>query len=303
MEVMFFEYFIYPGLLFSLGIALIVSWIYSKATAVFHGRIGPRFLHPVFDFIKLMKKETIVPRGSNIGVFLFAPVLGLSAAIMFSMIIFNVLIVTSGSMVDVFSLMYVYIFYVVAIMLAAASSANPVVSVEVSRLVKNTLIAALPVIASLCVVIIKTAPIIDVAGVVKYQEINKWLIASLSGFLAFYIMFVSIQLNLFNPLLNGRYFGYDLNKGPLIEYGGPPAALFLLARLIMQAVLPLLPVVFFLGGIGSAVQIIKYLIIVLAMVVIRNLSGSLDVQRFVKLFLGPVVVISVLSIIIALIGL
>ena len=49
---------IFPGLLFAIPAAWFFLWVERKAVALMQGRIGPPFMQPFFDFIKLLGKTT-----------------------------------------------------------------------------------------------------------------------------------------------------------------------------------------------------------------------------------------------------
>ncbi len=49
---------IFPGLLFAVPAAWFLLWVERKAVALMQGRIGPPFMQPFFDFIKLLGKDT-----------------------------------------------------------------------------------------------------------------------------------------------------------------------------------------------------------------------------------------------------
>jgi len=49
---------VFPGLLFALPAAWFFLWVERKAVALMQGRIGPPFMQPFFDFIKLLGKTT-----------------------------------------------------------------------------------------------------------------------------------------------------------------------------------------------------------------------------------------------------
>lgn len=47
---------IFPGLLFAIPLAWFFLWVERKAVALMQGRIGPPFMQPFYDFIKLLGK-------------------------------------------------------------------------------------------------------------------------------------------------------------------------------------------------------------------------------------------------------
>jgi NADH-quinone oxidoreductase subunit H len=56
---------IFPGLLFAVPAAWFFLWVERKAVALMQGRVGPPFMQPFYDFIKLLGKCT--PPRSGIG--------------------------------------------------------------------------------------------------------------------------------------------------------------------------------------------------------------------------------------------
>ena len=71
---------IFPGLLFAVPAAWFFLWVERKAVALMQGRIGPPFMQPFFDFIKLLGKTT-PPRTGIAGLLMSAwPLLAVSAA-------------------------------------------------------------------------------------------------------------------------------------------------------------------------------------------------------------------------------
>lgn len=71
---------IFPGLLFAVPAAWLFLWIERKSVALMQGRVGPPFLQPFYDFIKLLGKET--PPRSGVGGALMRlwPLLAVSSA-------------------------------------------------------------------------------------------------------------------------------------------------------------------------------------------------------------------------------
>ena len=66
------EFLVFPGLLFTAAAGLVTSWVDRKVTARVQMRAGPPFFQPFYDIGKLLIKETCVPAGGSIGLFLLA---------------------------------------------------------------------------------------------------------------------------------------------------------------------------------------------------------------------------------------
>ena len=71
---------IFPGLLFAVPAAWFMLWVERKAVALMQGRIGPPFMQPFFDFVKLLGKST--PPRTGIGGLLMRawPLIAVSSA-------------------------------------------------------------------------------------------------------------------------------------------------------------------------------------------------------------------------------
>lgn len=71
---------IFPGLLFAVPAAWFMLWVERKAVALMQGRVGPPFMQPFFDFVKLLGKST-PPRPGIGGLLMRAwPLIAVSAA-------------------------------------------------------------------------------------------------------------------------------------------------------------------------------------------------------------------------------
>jgi NADH-quinone oxidoreductase subunit H len=71
---------IFPGLLFAVPAAWFILWVERKAVALMQGRVGPPFMQPFFDFVKLLGKST--PPRTGIGGLLMKawPLIAVSSA-------------------------------------------------------------------------------------------------------------------------------------------------------------------------------------------------------------------------------
>lgn len=71
---------IFPGLLFAIPAAWFFLWVERKSVALMQERIGPPFMQPCYDFIKLLGKST-PPRSGIAGALMRAwPLIAVSAA-------------------------------------------------------------------------------------------------------------------------------------------------------------------------------------------------------------------------------
>jgi formate hydrogenlyase subunit 4 len=71
---------IFPGLLFAIPFAWLFLWVERKAVALMQGRIGPPFMQPFYDFIKLLGKSNPPRKGVAGGLMKLWPLLAVSSA-------------------------------------------------------------------------------------------------------------------------------------------------------------------------------------------------------------------------------
>ena len=71
---------IFPGLLFAIPFAWFFLWVERKAVAMMQGRIGPPFMQPFYDFIKLLGKSNPPRMGVAGALMKVWPLLAVSSA-------------------------------------------------------------------------------------------------------------------------------------------------------------------------------------------------------------------------------
>ena len=122
-------YLVFPGFLFTAAVGMLVSWIDRKVTARVQWRVGPPLLQPLYDFVKLLGKETIVPKGSSKATFLLAPLFGLMAVTLVSTLIWSAILwPDKGFAGDLIVVIYFLVFPMLAVIIGGFASKNPIAS-------------------------------------------------------------------------------------------------------------------------------------------------------------------------------
>jgi len=101
----------------------------------------------------------------------------------------------------------------------------------------------------------------------------------------------------------------ELSGGALIEYSGPPLAVFKLTRAMMLFTLPVLLVVLYFGGMVSApgwqsalIGFLLWFVLVAITIVIRNTTPRVRIDQAVCFFWGPVSVVALVAVTLAWLG-
>jgi NADH-quinone oxidoreductase subunit H len=76
-----FHIIVFPGFLFLIGISLVYEFVDRKLYARLQNRIGPPWYQPLADLIKLLSKETVIPREADSRFFSLIPVFALAATV------------------------------------------------------------------------------------------------------------------------------------------------------------------------------------------------------------------------------
>ena len=74
-----FHIIVFPGFLFLSAISLVYEYVDRKLYAQLQNRVGPHWYQPLADIIKLMTKETIIPKEADRRFFSAVPMVALAA--------------------------------------------------------------------------------------------------------------------------------------------------------------------------------------------------------------------------------
>ena len=283
------EFLIFPGLLFTGAAGLVTSWVDRKDTARVQMRVGPPFFQPFYDIGKLLIKDTCVPAGGSIGLFLLAPLIGLAAVALASTILWRSLLHPQATFVgDLIVLLYLLAMPALAAILGAFASRNPLASLGGSREMKLMIAYELPFVLAVLV------PVIQVHSIRLGDLLTATPAALPSGMLALLVSVVCMQAKLALVPFDMPEADGELSGGAYIEYSGPPLAMFKLTRAMMLFTMPVFLVVVFVGGsvadggwTGTLLGLVLWLLLVTLIIVVRNTTPRVRTDQAVRFFWGP----------------
>ena len=283
------EFLVFPGLLFTGAAGLVTSWVDRKVTARVQMRVGPPFFQPFYDIGKLLIKDTCVPAGGSIGLFLLAPLIGLAAVALASTILWRSLLHPQATFVgDLIVLLYLLAMPALAAILGAFASRNPLASLGGSREMKLMIAYELPFVLAVLV------PVIQVHSIRLGDLLTATPAALPSGVLALLVAVVCMQAKLTLVPFDMPEADGELSGGAYIEYSGPPLAMFKLTRAMMLFTMPVFLVMIFAGGsiadggwAGTLLGLVLWFLLVTLIILVRNTTPRLRTDQAVRFFWGP----------------
>lgn len=157
----------------------------------------------------------------------------------------------------------------------------------------------LPFILAVCVPMIR-AQSIQLGDFLSAPAV----VGDVSGLLALMVALIALQARLTRVPFDLPEAECELGGGVLIEYSGPPLAMYKLTQAMMLFTGPVLLLVLYGGGIPlsqgwlpAAAGGLKFLGLVALVVLIRNTAPRLRIDQAMKLLWGPVTLAAILSLI------
>lgn len=297
-----FAFLVFPGLLFSLAMGLFSSWVERKVTARVQWRVGPPLLQPVYDFVKLLGKETLVPSTASRAVFLFTPLFALVAATLVSTILWLANLQGLSFVGDLIVVVYLLLLPSLAIMIGGMAAGNPLASTGASREMKLILGYELPFLICLATVILKSGANIRLVEIARTP-----VIGSVSGVLISVVALLCVQAKLGFTPFDVAEAETEIMGGPFVEYSGVALAVFKLSQSLLLFALPVFLITVFLGGIhlagwGILWAALKYLAILVLLIVIKNTNPRVRVDQAVTFFWARLTPVAAAAFVLAVLG-
>jgi len=281
---------VFPGFLFTLALGLAVSWLVRKVSALVQWRMGPPLAQPLVDIMKLLGKEALIPEEAHLGVFVLAPVVGLSGVLLLAVMLWRSLVSETAFVGDVIVALYLMVLPSLALILGSSASASPHAAMGTSREMKLVLSYELPLALALVVVLIKAVPAGDPAPSLSLAALARHApVLSLSGLLAFLASLLSLQAKLGFIPFDMAESETELAGGVLMEYSGVLLALWKVMQALMLVALPLFLVVVFMGGIDLSGWsmlwgVAKLVLVWVLMILIKNTNPRVRIDQAMRFF-------------------
>lgn len=285
---------IFPGGIFALAVGFFFKGLDRRFEARLQRRVGPPLKQPLLDIAKLLTKETLIPDTANRTAFLMAPVLGFAG-----MAVCAAFIPVPGvyrgltNMGDLLVIFYLLPVPAIALMLAGSSSSSPFGAIGFSREMLMMLAYEVPLLAVLLAVAMMvgkglgTGAEFSLAEIVRYQAaagplgFNPIMMPALAA----YLMFLPGTMGVVPFDIPEAE--TEVLEGPLLEYGGPPLAMFQIGSALKTfVVLGLGVVLFFPGTLGDfwLVNLIWFLckclaLMVLSLTLVKAATGRFRIDQ------------------------
>ena len=308
-----FYILVFPGALFTIAVGLFMAGIDRKVIAHMQKRVGPPLRQPMYDFFKLLGKETIIPAKANRAAFLAAPVLSFVSLcfIMLFIPIFGFTAINGAA--DMIVILYLVTIPGAALIIGGASSGSPFASIGISREMVTMMAYELPFVLVLLTVAKKVGGdqlVFNLSLVSDYQAVNGSLLSHWSMIPAALAMLLVIPAEVGTQPFDVAEAENEICEGPLVEYSGSPLALFKLRINMKMIIMTGLFTSMFLGGISTgfvALDAVLFVIICIAVMLvsittIHAVTARLKIEHLFKFYWTVVAGLALVSTILVWIG-
>lgn len=309
-----FTSLVFPGLLFSVAMAFWFQYLERKIVARIQRRIGPLYTgphglyQPLYDFLKMLFKEEIIPENTDKLYYRIAPILVVAIPIygmaLIPIICYKCTLSFEG---DFLFTLFLFSLSVFTTAIAGYAVYSPYSSVGVGRLIVQYSIYESFLALSLAIAALQTS-IIDFSGLLQYQSIHGPLVFYQP--IGFVVAIIALIAKLEKPPFDLPHAKQEIVAGWMTEYSGRGLAFLKLSKdlsmvwgiaLISTVYLggPLGPLFPEAGLVGLLWFAIKCLAISLVIIFVRAVSGRTRVYGLAERLWTRVIPLVVLQFIIA----
>jgi len=280
---------------------LVYQWADRKLVARFQNRIGPRFIQPLADTIKLLAKEEIMPRGVHKGLFLALPVVALAAAL------------TAGLYVPMFGFQpassfrgdLIVALYSLSVLtltmgLAGANTVSQFSLVGATRTLTQLFSYEAPFLLSLLGPAI-AAGTWQISEINNYTGQNLWMIVAQP--IGFCVALIGLMGKLELPPFDAPEAETEIVAGAMTEYSGRGYALFRIGKDVELVIGLTLVSAFYLGGLANPLEfLLKTLALLLVLALLQTAFARLRIDQTVGLWWRTGAFLAVVQLIVIVLG-
>ena len=282
---------LFPGMLFTFVMAIFLSGLDRKLVARMQRRVGPPLLQPLYDYLKCIGKETIIPRKANRFWFKAAPLIGLASCFVTAMLIPVGGVWPFSGVADLIVVLYLLTLASVMVIVGSAASGSPFAGVGLSREMVAMISYELPFV--LVILAVGRVAGGDLAGlaaansssvyggvtfsfanILSYQSANGMLITHWALLPAALAMLLVIPCEAGVQPFDVDEAETEICEGVLAEYSGHPLGRYKLMHSLKMYIMAALFCVMFLY-VDTGMVWANVLIFVLEAIVVTFLSMSL----------------------------
>lgn len=237
--------FLFPGFVFLVMYALFFEFLDRKISARMQNRVGPPFVQPFADFIKMLGKEVIDIDGVDRQVFDAAPVVAL-AAVMTAFLYVPVFGASPfGFQGDLILVLYLLTIPTVILFVLGWLSRNIFSSIGGVRVITQMFIYEVPFFLALLTPALM-AGTWSISEIVQWQQQNLWFMFLQP--IGFIVALICLQAKLERPPFDIPEAETEIVAGPWTELTGRRLALMHLVKDVSLVTGSALVAALFLGG-------------------------------------------------------
>jgi NADH-quinone oxidoreductase subunit H len=287
--------------MFLILLGMVYEYVDRKLVARYQNRFGPRWFQPLADMFKLLAKEEIIPDGVNKALFIFLPILGVTAALTSAlytpMLGFAPAFSFRG---DLILVVYMLSVLTICLGLAGANTVDRFSLVGATRTLTQLFSYEAPFMLTLLGPAL-AAGTLQISQINAYAQDTWWMI--LTQPIGFLVALIGLMGKLELPPFDAPEAETEIVSGALTEYSGRGLALFRIGKNVELVIGLTLISAFYLGGLANPLEfILKTLGLLLVIALLQSLFARLRIDQTVGLWWRIGAILALVQILILVVG-
>jgi NADH-quinone oxidoreductase subunit H len=298
-----FHIIVFPGFLFLVVLALVGQYVDRKLYARLQNRVGPPFLQPFADFIKLSAKQETLPEGADRRLFKALPLVALAATVTAS---FYIPLWTNSALFsfegDIIVVLYLLMIPTVSFFLGGHASTSLYAEIGAVRAITQLFAYEVPLfLAVLSPALL--AGTWSVSGIAAFYGVHPWW--WLFNLLGFAVGMIAVLGKLEKVPFDIPEAETEIVGGAFTEYSGRLLALFKMTvdveAIVAASLLAALFLPFGLGlpaALGFLAYLLKVLLVLVLLTFLRTIMARLRIDQMMAFcwkYLAPAAFVQIIA--------